>query len=259
MRKIGTCSAKLSPHWSVPWAQFYCITVKPVFKGRCDGRTPSDQGTNFTEQVPICLMLRKPLWMDTWGTFSVVLRCPLKTGFTALVNGPCKWIYFSDSDKHRFTCHDVRFYNKSSQKADHFKYSCSDWQKPQPVGKYWLVKLNLCPSTIRWLPVFPYYSGTCLALTAPRIRGHLREPLNYITETTLMILWFCERRVCLSQLSLFHIWHNVKKMWITVTKWQPEAILDIKFGPKYNQFIIGGHVMYVFNLETIGSLCLLRF
>ena len=42
-----------------------------------------------------------------------------------------------------------------------------------------------------------------------------------------------------------YVGYNVSKICITVTKWLPEAI---------SQFVISGHKMHVYNLETIDRL-----
>ena len=49
-----------------------------------------------------------------------------------------------------------------------------------------------------------------------------------------------------------YVGHNVSKIYIMVTKWLPEAIWDIRFWPKFSQFVISGHIMHVKNVETIG-------
>ena len=53
----------------------------------------------------------------------------------------------------------------------------------------------------------------------------------------------------------FIMGHNVKKMLILVIKWPPEAILDILFSPKFNQFMISSHIMHV-HVYNLKSICL---
>ena len=81
-------------------------TVKPVFKGHSDERTPSDQGT-FSQNRVLSSPVKEPVTkghLPCMDNFSWILRCPFQTGFTV------HWItMYAFSNIHRVTMYLVAF------------------------------------------------------------------------------------------------------------------------------------------------------
>ena len=71
--------------------------VKPVFKGHSDEWTPSDMGTFSLSGVLSFLCWEKPVMkghLSCCDTYTRILRCPLKTGFTVFYS-TCFFVQFT--------------------------------------------------------------------------------------------------------------------------------------------------------------------